>query len=359
MKTSDSKFGFFFLADISGFTAYLVSVELEHAGDILKELLEYLAGQISPHFTVLDYDTDSVFAYASESKIDRIETLSGMIESIYAGFKNRLQAMSRRITCTCAACRNVSSLDLKFIVHHGEYLISEIRGRRMLLGSAPNFVRNRLWKEPLADTTDWRGYVLITDTTLKHLDQTAEEFQGQEFLSDEVKLYGLNLEQQYQALLQARRVVVASKDADGAFALVLSIPPAIVWEWLNDPVKRNQWYPALLKWNAHSRPDGLMGAGAVNHCDHGVGMVVETVLDWRPFEYFTVEMRLSPGNLKVLETIRLETIPNDRTRVSAYLRFQNMRLLAKPMGHFVARFLEARIGRIDRLVSNERWNKDN
>lgn len=228
----------------------------------------------------------------------------------------------------------------------------------MLLGSAPNFVRNRLWKEPLANTTDWRGYVLITDTTLKHLNQTAEEFQGQEFLSDQVKLYGLNLEQRYQAMLQARRVVVAPMDADGAFALELSIPSSLVWEWLNDPVKRNQWYPALLKWNAHSRPGGLMGSGAVNHCDHGISMVVETVLDWRPFEYFTVEMHLTPGNLKVLETIRLEPIPNDRTRLSGYLRLQNMRFLAKPMGLLAARFLATRINHINRLVNNEGHNKD-
>lgn len=358
MKTTDSKFGYFFLADISGFTAYLVGVELEHAGDILKELLEYVAGQIKPLFAVHDYDTDSVFAYASESRIDRLETLYGMIESTYAGFKDRLQAMSRRITCTCAACRNVSSLDLKFIVHHGEYIISEIQGKRTILGSAPNFVRNRQWKGPVASATDWRGYVLITDTTLRHLNQTAEEFQGEEFLSDGTQLYGLNLEQRYQAMLQARRVVVAPMDADGKFSLELSVSTPIVWEWLNDPAKRNQWYPSLLKWNAHSRLGGLTGPGAVNHCDHGVGMVVETVLDWRPFEYFTVEMRVTPGNLTVLETIRLEPIPNDRTRVLVYLRFQTLRGLAKPMGLFAGRFLEARIRRIDGLVSNERLNKD-
>ncbi|MBI3152765.1 MAG: DUF2652 domain-containing protein, partial [Chloroflexi bacterium] len=300
----------------------------------------------------------AVFAYASESRIDRLEILYGMIESTYTGYKDRLQAMSRRITCTCAACRNVSSLDLKFMVHHGEYLFSEIRGKRTILGMAPNFVRKRLWKESSANIPDWRGYVLITDATLQHLDQSAEVFQGQEFVSHETKLYGLNLEQRYQAMLQARRVVVSLEEADGKFTLELPISPPFVWEWLNDPAKRNQWYPALLKWSAHSRPGGLLGSGAVNHCDHGVGMVVETVLDWRPFEYFTVEMRVTPGNLKVLETIHLETMSNDRTRVSAYLRLQNIRLLAKMLGPLTARFLEARIRRIDRLVSNERLNKD-
>jgi hypothetical protein len=109
----------------------------------------------------------------------------------------------------------------------------------------------------------------------------------------------------------------------------------------------------MLKWNAHSRPGGLMGSGAVNHCDHGVGMVVETVLDWHPFEYFTVEMQVSPGNLNVLETIRMEEIPNNRSRLYGYLRFNNMRSRAKPLGYISARFLESRIRHIDRLVNNQ------
>lgn len=154
-------------------------------------------------------------------------------------------------------------------------------------------------------------------------------------------------------MMYERRVVISPYDADGKFVLELSISPPVVWEWLNDPAKRNQWYPSLLKWSAHSRPGGLMGSGAVNHCDHGVGMVVETVLDWRPFEYFTVEMHVTPGNLKVLETVRLEGIPNERTRISTFLRFQNMRFVAKPIGYAAARFLEARIRHIGRLVNNE------
>ena len=83
MKATESKYGYFFLADISGFTSYLVGVELEHAGDILKELLEYLAGQIRPVFAAYDYDTDAIFAYAPESRIDHLEALYGMIESTY------------------------------------------------------------------------------------------------------------------------------------------------------------------------------------------------------------------------------------------------------------------------------------
>lgn len=254
MKAIDSKFGYFFLADISGFTAYLVGVELEHAGDILQELLEYVADEIKPLFTVHDFDTDSVFAYAAESRITHFERLYEVIGFAYAGFKNRLNAMSRRMTCTCAACRNVSSLDLKFIVHYGEYVFSDIRGKPTLLGLAPTFVRNRKWKEAVANTAGWRGYVLITENGLAHLDQPTDRFQGMEFLSDGVKSYGLDLEERYQSMVRARQIIVSPENADGMFSLELSVPPSIAWEWLNDPSKRNQWYPTLLHWSAHARP---------------------------------------------------------------------------------------------------------
>ena len=69
MKVADSKFGYFILADISGFTAYLVGVELEYAGDILQELLEYVAEQIKLLFAVHDFDTDSVFSYATAGRV--------------------------------------------------------------------------------------------------------------------------------------------------------------------------------------------------------------------------------------------------------------------------------------------------
>ncbi len=306
MSAYDSKLGYFFLADISGFTAYLVDVELEHAGDILKELLEYIAEQIRPVFIVHDFDPDAVFAYAPASKIDRFESLYQLIDSTYTGFKDRLTAISRRTTCACAACRRVTSLDLKFIVHYGEYVSSQIQERQALLGLVPTFVRNRKWKEPVTNSVGWRGYILFTEMCLANLNRSAEEFQGVEFVSDPIRTYGLDLETRYQAMLKARRVIVSPDDADGMFSLELPLSRPIAWEWLNDPAKRNQWYPGLLQWSAFLRPGGLIGVGAVNHCNHGAGMVVETVLDWQPFEYFTVEMRVTPGNLSVLETIRLE-----------------------------------------------------
>ena len=44
--------GYLVLADISGFTSYLVQVELDHAHEILTDLLEAIVGQFRTLLTV-------------------------------------------------------------------------------------------------------------------------------------------------------------------------------------------------------------------------------------------------------------------------------------------------------------------
>jgi hypothetical protein len=252
----------------------------------------------------------------------------------------------------------VESLDLKFIVDYGEYLLSQVKERQALIGLGPLFVRNRAWKEPVLSSAGWRGYVLFTETCLTNLNLAAKEFQWAEFTSDQTRMFGLDLEARYQEMMKARRVIVSPGEADGIFSIELPFSPATIWEWLNNPVKRNHWYPNLLKWSAYLRPGGLTGIGAVNHCDHGVGMVAETVLDWHPFEYFTVEMRVTPGNMSMLETIRLELKPENRTLLSGFIRFQNVRGLARLIGPLTAVYLESRMKRISNLANHENGNGD-
>lgn len=80
-----------------------------------------------------------------------------------------------------------------------------------LLGYAPMFVRKREWKEPVAIAAGWQGYAVFT-----------EEFHAR-------------LELELECLH-------AVKFADS--------PPAVVWEWLNDPQNRNLWWESFTRWMA-------------------------------------------------------------------------------------------------------------
>ena len=101
------------------------------------------------------------------------------------------------------------------------------------------------------------------------------------------------------------------------------------------------------------RPGGRTGPGAINHCDHGVGDVLETVLDWRPFDYYTVEMRITPGRFIMTQTTYLEAEPDGRTEVTVYYRLQNpgLRWMARTFSKFVAWFLKLELKRLNRLLA--------
>jgi hypothetical protein len=193
MTSTKPQFGYFFLADISGFSSYLAGVELEHAGGILQKLLEGVAGKIKPVFRVQDFDIDAVFAYAPETGMNRLEDLHALIKATYFEFQNDLIVISDHVTCTCAACRNVTSLDLKFIIHYGEHIWSSVQEKQILFGLDPTFVRNRKWKESVSVSVDWRGYVLFTEPCLTRLHLPTDEFQGKRFDHDQFRMFGLEL----------------------------------------------------------------------------------------------------------------------------------------------------------------------
>ena len=110
--------GYLILADVSGYSTFVIQSELEHAHDILSELLELILKRITTIFTLSKLEGDAIFTYAPEEKLKRGETLLELIESTYAAFKDQQEAIRRRTTCQCNACRNVPSLDLKFMVHY-------------------------------------------------------------------------------------------------------------------------------------------------------------------------------------------------------------------------------------------------
>jgi hypothetical protein len=282
--------GYLILADISGYSSFVARSELEHAHDILSELLELILKHITTIFTLSKLEGDAIFAYTPEEKLKRGETLLELVESTYAAFKDQQEAVHRRTTCQCNACRNIPSLDLKFMVHHGDYIIQAIGAYREMVGTDVNLI-HRLLKNHVVDESGWRGYALFTDPALAHLGLKPEGLREMNETYDigEVKIFVTNLKERYQTLRDDRRVIVDKLEADLIYEFDYPAPPPIVWDWLNDPQKRLQWEFADRRMFPIFMPKGRTAVGAVNHCMHGEHLaMVETVLDWRPFDYFTV-----------------------------------------------------------------------
>ena len=58
------------IADISGYTGYLAGVELDHAQDILADLIDTIVGALRPPFQLSKLEGDAAFVYlvAPESR---------------------------------------------------------------------------------------------------------------------------------------------------------------------------------------------------------------------------------------------------------------------------------------------------
>jgi hypothetical protein len=354
MTNTSTEYGYLALADISGYNAFVAGTEFDHAQEIITDLLEFLVGRLRPLLNMVQIEGDAVFAYTPEKKILRGETLFELIENTYAAFKNQLTSIKRHQTCNCAACQNINTLDLKFFVHFGEYIEHSIDDHHGLLGFASMLVRKRAWKEPVAASTDWHGYALFTEDSLSKLNLQPDDLQAVEFTDSLIKTYGLNLQARYETLLETSRVVVTPEIADASLKSEFDAPPPVVWEWLNDPQKRNLWWESYTRWTKRLRPGGRTGPGAVNHCDHGMGEMLEIVLDWRPFDYYTVEMQITPGHFNLLQTTYLKALPDDRTEVQVYYQLQNPRLrwMAGAFSRFVAWFLNIEFKHLKRLLGH-------
>jgi hypothetical protein len=165
---STTERGFLVLADISGFTAFVTTTELEHGPPIIAELLEAVIERLSPPLEVQEVEGDAVFAFAVDDTVVPAASLLDVVDDAFAAFSARRSRLAADDSCTCRACRSVDTLDLKVIAHHGAFLRQTVAGRRQL-GGTDVILAHRLLKNGLART----GYLLLTDAAREYMDLDA------------------------------------------------------------------------------------------------------------------------------------------------------------------------------------------
>ena len=190
------------LADISGYTSYVAQTEIEHADMALSYLLEILVEKLSSLLTITQLEGDAVFAYIEESKLQEAKSLLELIDQTYLAFRDRALELYAGATCPCKACRALPTLDLKFILHHGEFLMQKVAGVEHLLGTDVNLI-HRLSKNHVSESTGWKGYALFTDPVLERMqtDKTSfvQQTESYEHLG-EVETYVRDMHVRYEAM---------------------------------------------------------------------------------------------------------------------------------------------------------------
>ena len=225
---AETRHGYLVLADISGYTSYLAQVELEHAHEILTDLLEAIVEKFKQALTISKLEGDAVFANIDEEKLPRPETLLELIENTYVAFHRRREASQRSSNCSCRACQNIQTLELKFFVHHGDYIVQNISGIRELVGSDVNLI-HRLTKNHITENTNWKAYILFTQTAMECIGLQLEGLHSQDETYEHlgtVQTRTLNLIPRYEALVSAQRVTVPPEQADVITTHEFNAPPA-------------------------------------------------------------------------------------------------------------------------------------
>ena len=287
LTASDS--GCLLLADISGYTGYLQATELEHAQDVLADLLETLVDTLEPVFQLSKLEGDAAFAYAPVTGLSAT-LIMDTVEAGYFSFRRRLRDIDHATSCECNACVLIPSLDLKFFVHYGEYVIQRIARSEELTGHDVVVV-HRLMKGTSGEAMEKPAYAVYTKATLDQMGMSPEMLGFRphtEHFEDigDVAVYVQDLAMRWAFEQERNRVYVTSNEAIAEMEWDVALPPAVLWDYVTDPAKRAQWQDVT---SVDLVTDGRLGAGSTNHCMHGPDVIVEHVADWRPFSYMTTE----------------------------------------------------------------------
>ncbi len=301
----------FLIADISGYTGYLSTVEIDHASDILTDLLEVIVSALQPGFELSRIEGDAAFMFAIGDDLDGTMLLDN-IERCYFGFRRRRRDIRQATSCDCNACSRIPDLDLKFIVHHGPAIVQEVAGRRELLGMDA-IVVHRLSKNGVVEQLGMSAYSLFSqrcvdaaglDPGLLGMTHRVETYDD----IGDVATWAYDLERRWTEEDGRARVRVEPEDSVLTIEVPTRVPPQVAWEFLTTPGQRMSWQPWVTEAKVSGAVGGRRGVGSANHCMHGKDVAIEEILDWRPFEYVTDRTIVdTPGGpVKLIHTIEFE-----------------------------------------------------
>lgn len=311
--------GYFVITDISGYTEYLTGSELEHANEILQSLFDAQLKAVKHPFLISGFRGDAIFMYVPETNFVQSQSLLEALESFYIVFAETLQQMQYNTTCTCRACKNMAMLDLKMCIHYGEYVVQKLGDREELLG-ADVIVPHRMLKNHVIEQTGIKSYALFSDVAarklnlLEYCDRIVPHAESYEHIG-EVAMCVHDLRPVWERYKSKNRRFIDPQEAWIKCEVEMPFPPALIWEYLTKP----DLEAGFLHYDYGERIDVLGGRvreGSGFHCAHGDLHVYSKILDWQPFDYYTMEQ--SAVGLTYISTRRLTPIENG-TRVGVYL----------------------------------------
>lgn len=155
-----------FIPDISGFTQFVQSTEVEHSQHVISELLEILIEANSENLELAEVEGDALFFY-KENEILSQKKLLDLVEKMYTAFYSHLKLLKNNRICPCNACAKAPNLQLKIVAHCGDLQFINVQNKRKPFGEEV-IEAHRLLK----NSVDSNNYILISKclSDLLHID---------------------------------------------------------------------------------------------------------------------------------------------------------------------------------------------
>lgn len=145
-----------FIPDISGFTHFIQTTEVEHSQHVISELLEVLIEANVQDLKLAEIEGDALFFY-KEGEVLSQERLLAQIEIMFTAFYSHLKLLEKNRICPCNACSSAPKLQLKIVAHSGDLQYIEVQGSRKPFGQSV-IEAHRLLKNSI----DSDNYVLVS-----------------------------------------------------------------------------------------------------------------------------------------------------------------------------------------------------
>lgn len=350
--------GYLLVADISGYTNYLSASELEHAHGTLTDLLELLIDRTRPPLVIDRLEGDAVISYGLDGELPGGQAFVESIEETYVAFRRMIDLMILNNKCGCNACANVSSLDLKFFVHHGSFLFQRLGDGVELLGTDVILI-HRLMKNSVVKETGILAYCMYTDAAVEALG--IGEYSGLmshiEHADDfgDVQTWVQDMHPVWERRRDEGKIVLDDSEMLFDIEADIRLAPEVVWDYMTRPEFRT-FLIGSDRQTVESLSEGRVGPGTTYLCYHGKRRVIpQTILEWEPFERIVTRDEMGkPLRGSVIAEYRLTPtdggthllVRRGRADVKGMTRFMLPRA-APTMKKITARALDDFVARIE------------
>ncbi|MDQ6845322.1 MAG: DUF2652 domain-containing protein [Bacteroidota bacterium] len=154
--------GLIFIPDISGFTNFVKSIDMNLGVTITRDLLNGIIDSNPLEMDLSEIEGDAILFYKIGKPFP--------VKEIMKGFKNMYEAFDTRFKKWKLQYKIEADLSLKLIVHYGDIIVYDIKGFKKLYGETVIESHNLLKNG--GGITD---YILITEDYMKALKQNISE----------------------------------------------------------------------------------------------------------------------------------------------------------------------------------------